>query len=353
VVKYHSRDVYHTSGGITARKKSERAKDKNGNDMPPVFRKGDVMSGGEYSIKNEYYKHPKFLNTTKEFVTNHFMVLGIKVQSPSYFPTKHVGKGNGKVSELKSMQNIRIEEFNNEYNRLIKQGYFFPVRKSPEWKALYHDVVCGEYNRLLKECEVDTEVEVSEKGIRKDKKKHYRQKSKADWSKLETTTLKYNVFVSQLKNQKGVIPPYFSRTYRQNEPTAHMSYTDSSAAFTTPEVPKYSETPAKIKSVSEPTPTPEQIPVPIPEQDEPLPHTIPSIKKVSEEDEETPEKSLPISEAQVETPVATPNAQVLDMLSEEVDESTDEKPFYWLFDNNESEVQFDNEQPNIDQQYGE
>jgi hypothetical protein len=143
-----TRDVYFTDAGIQARNASERAKDKNGNDLPPVHRKGEAK--GHFSLKDEEYAGGKWLEYTKKAVKETIEDLGYEYERRKYFPRAKLGRGkaydkNGKLTRYGRVkkENELFEKAEDLMGFFESRGYEFPVcprdndgESTPEFLAL-------------------------------------------------------------------------------------------------------------------------------------------------------------------------------------------------------------------------
>jgi len=86
-----TRDIYFTDKGTQARNKNERAKDKSGNDLPPVHKKGEDK--GCFSLKDKEYASKKWLFNTEQSVKKVFEDLGYSYNPRKYFAQVKVGRG--------------------------------------------------------------------------------------------------------------------------------------------------------------------------------------------------------------------------------------------------------------------
>ena len=75
------RDIYLTQDGKVARRKSDRAVDKNGNVKPPVHRKGEPKDEGKpkFSVKDTKFKSQKWLQQVKDSVIDFYQKYGITI----------------------------------------------------------------------------------------------------------------------------------------------------------------------------------------------------------------------------------------------------------------------------------
>lgn len=110
-VKWYDRDIYLTSSGKVARKSDDRACDISGNVLPPVHRRGDVMSGG-FSAKNSRYKDPAWPKQTKQAIYRSLSKMGVELrpqQPPSWrLHEYHEGKGSDALKIAVKNRAIRL-----------------------------------------------------------------------------------------------------------------------------------------------------------------------------------------------------------------------------------------------------
>jgi len=109
-ISHYDRDVYHTDDGKVARSKAQRAKDADGNDKPPVHRKGDAKGG--FTPKDKGYKEYGWKDGMKSRVKAEMERMGATIEPPDLVHQRHEGKG-------KDAQKIRA--FNDTIREANKQ----------------------------------------------------------------------------------------------------------------------------------------------------------------------------------------------------------------------------------------
>lgn len=104
------RDIYLTAKGTVARKKSDRAKDENGAELPPIHRKGELKNptGITFTSKNNDYSTRQWLETVKRIAHKE-----LECDERRPLPERHEGS-------LK-YTNQFIREDNCKYNDIIQQ----------------------------------------------------------------------------------------------------------------------------------------------------------------------------------------------------------------------------------------
>ena len=102
------RNIYFTDKGIQARNKNERAKDKDGNDLPPVHLKGEPKCC--FSYKDPEYASGKWLAETKIAVKEMFESLDYVYEPRKYFPRAKEGKGKTHNKDGKLTRYGRIKK---------------------------------------------------------------------------------------------------------------------------------------------------------------------------------------------------------------------------------------------------
>ena len=117
--KRWDRDIYHTADGKVARKKADRAKDADGNDLPPVHRKGDLQGG--FSAKDTRYKRKGWLQDTKEIVLQQYKEWGVQLDEKGVLHQYHEGKGSdsAKIKEKNKAIKLNNEIYEKVYSKQL------------------------------------------------------------------------------------------------------------------------------------------------------------------------------------------------------------------------------------------
>lgn len=119
------RDIYLTAEGKIARRKADRALDKDGNVKPPIHRKGEPKNLA-FSVKDKKYKSKAWLDSIKTVVSREWTkpLIGDKKHTTNYLHTLHEGKSPISSEKAKEI-NSRIREVNGIVADLEKDGYKF------------------------------------------------------------------------------------------------------------------------------------------------------------------------------------------------------------------------------------
>lgn len=112
------RDIYHTADGKVARRAADRARDADGNVLPPVFRKG--QSKGDFSSKDRRYVGKKNLIDTKERVEKH-MTERYGVAFDVRAPLHQYHEGKGKDAAIIHEKNLCVIATNAHFERLFAE----------------------------------------------------------------------------------------------------------------------------------------------------------------------------------------------------------------------------------------
>ena len=121
------RDIYLTQDGKVARRKADRAVDRNGKVKPPVHRKGEPKDAGKpsFSPKDPKFKNKKWLNSAK-CTTILFMIKhGVVPEQYGVLHQHHEGKGSGAAKIQKT--NADIRKFNQSFKQLQEFGFVLPA----------------------------------------------------------------------------------------------------------------------------------------------------------------------------------------------------------------------------------
>jgi len=130
------RDIYLTQDGKVARRKADRAVDRNGLVKPPVHRKGELKDGGKpvFSPKNKKFKSREWLNQTKKLVADFYRNYGITITECGLLHQYHEGKG--KEAPVIRDKNKRIQHLNAFFKPFQEIGFVFPKPPTPEYSRM-------------------------------------------------------------------------------------------------------------------------------------------------------------------------------------------------------------------------
>lgn len=158
------RDIYLTADGKVARKAADRARDLNGNVLPPIHRKGEAK--GCFSAKDKKYTSRGWLHDTKQLLKETMeRDYGVKFDKEEPFHEYHEGKGSESVVIHEKNMAIRIsnslfDTLRKEYKLTteslrkamldaIKRGkIMIPFRK--DGKILKGELTVEQYQHALK-----------------------------------------------------------------------------------------------------------------------------------------------------------------------------------------------------------
>ena len=130
------RDIYLTQDGKVARRKADRAVDKNGKVKPPVHRKGEPKDNGkpQFTAKDKKFKSKEWLEQTKHSVADFYRNYGISITENGLLHEYHEGKG----SEAPAIRakNERIRRVNTFFQRMKDVGFILPSPPSEQFKAM-------------------------------------------------------------------------------------------------------------------------------------------------------------------------------------------------------------------------
>ena len=120
------RDIYLTQDGKIARRKADRAVDRNGKVKPPVHRKGDPKDDGKpkFTPKDAKFKSKAWLEQTKALVADFYRKHGIQITEQGVLHQHHEGKG--KDSAAIHVKNERIRHINDALRMYQQFGFVFP-----------------------------------------------------------------------------------------------------------------------------------------------------------------------------------------------------------------------------------
>ena len=127
------RDIYLTQDGKVARRKADRAVDKNGNVKPPVHRKGEPKTQS-FSPKDKKFKSKQWLEDAKQTVAAYFRYYRIPVEDPALLHQYHEGKGSDAPAIREKNKNIR--RINAHFKQLQNLGYVFPPYSDNRFKKM-------------------------------------------------------------------------------------------------------------------------------------------------------------------------------------------------------------------------
>ena len=132
------RDIYLTDDGKVARRKADRARDKDGNVKPPVHRKGEPKADGkvQFTAKDTRYKSREWLEWTKQEVTQFYQQYGVTLDKPKLLHQQHVGKGDTAGQRYMKQKNERINRLNKWIKSLENHGFEFPSPPSADFRKM-------------------------------------------------------------------------------------------------------------------------------------------------------------------------------------------------------------------------
>ena len=140
------RDIYLTQDGKVARRKADRAVDKNGNVKPPVHRKGEPKHQ-TFTPKDTKFKSKAWLEQAKQTVTEYFKYYREPIEEYGLLHQFHEGKG--KQSAEIHEKNQRIKKVNRLFTCLQKIGYIFPENAPEKYKQLKAEIAKDDYSAKL------------------------------------------------------------------------------------------------------------------------------------------------------------------------------------------------------------
>lgn len=126
------RDIYRTSDGKIARKAADRARDKNGNVLPPIHRKGDAKGG--FTAKDKRYVAKSWTENMKAEAAHVLRQFGATIDAPMPFHQYHEGKGSDAPAIARKNEAIKL---NNQYYKIALEQ--FGSKMSPATKKAIHD----------------------------------------------------------------------------------------------------------------------------------------------------------------------------------------------------------------------
>lgn len=139
--KRYDRDIYLTADGKVARRRADRAKDADGNTLPPAHRKGEVQKTVGFSAKDTKFKSKAWLQSCKQAVADAITRMGGVIEQPDYLHQYHEGKGS-QAPKIRT-KNAKIKQINAEIRRLRRLGYKFPRRNTSAYKQLCNNILSG------------------------------------------------------------------------------------------------------------------------------------------------------------------------------------------------------------------
>ena len=120
------RDIYLTKDGKVARRKADRAVDRNGKVKPPVHRKGEPKDAGKpgFTPKDTKFKSRKWLDQAKVEAFAFLIRHGVVPEQYGVLHQHHEGKGSGAVRIQKINADIRI--LNRAFQQFQEFGFVLP-----------------------------------------------------------------------------------------------------------------------------------------------------------------------------------------------------------------------------------
>ncbi len=144
------RDIYLTKDGKVARRKSDRAVDKNGNIKPPIHRKGELKDNGkpQFTAKDTRYKSYKWLEQVKDDVIEFYKRFDVSIDEQGILHQYHEGKGS--ESAIIHEKNKRICQVNAFLQCVKDMGFVLPSAPTEEYKAMIHTIIQPDFQFDLK-----------------------------------------------------------------------------------------------------------------------------------------------------------------------------------------------------------
>lgn len=126
------RDIYLTEDGKVARRRTDRAKNPDGTDKPPVHRKGEEKGG--FTAKDKTYTTKGWLADTKERLKQTFTERwGVNIEKPDYLHQYHEGKG--REAPAIRQKNEVIKSVNDRLKDLASVGFSVEKNALPPIRA--------------------------------------------------------------------------------------------------------------------------------------------------------------------------------------------------------------------------
>lgn len=121
-IKQYDRDVYHTADGKVARSRADRARDDDGNFLPPVHRKGEIANEG-FTAKNPRYTTRAWTQNVKDSLRAELVHLGATLEPhrEDYELTQY-HHGKGPQAAKIAAKNEAIESNNARKHALAEDG---------------------------------------------------------------------------------------------------------------------------------------------------------------------------------------------------------------------------------------
>ena len=140
------RDIYLTQDGKVARRKADRAVDKNGNIKPPVHRKGEPKNQ-TFTPKDTKFKSKAWLEQAKNTVTEYFKYYREPVEEYGLLHQYHEGKGK-QAAEIHE-KNRKIKYVNHFFERLKRVGFVFPENDPEKYNQLKAEIVKNNFRSMI------------------------------------------------------------------------------------------------------------------------------------------------------------------------------------------------------------
>ena len=132
--KVWDRDIYLTQDGKIARRKADRAVDRNGKVKPPVHRKGDPKDDGKllFSVKDTKFKSKEWLEQAKQTVAEVYQKYGVPIDEKGFLHQFHEGKGK-EAAEI-HRKNLQIKASNRLYASMAQSLQFNYAPDNPNYR---------------------------------------------------------------------------------------------------------------------------------------------------------------------------------------------------------------------------
>ena len=141
--KRYDRDIYLTQDGKVARKRTERACDANGNTLPPIHRKGELMNPEGFSAKDKSFSQRNWATAALQRVERRFLEFGEKIEERQPWMLHEYHEGKGSASKSIAAKNAGIRAYNACIAFLISKGVNAPQTLKTLYRAAQTDLQAG------------------------------------------------------------------------------------------------------------------------------------------------------------------------------------------------------------------
>lgn len=193
LTKRYDRDIYLTQDGKVARRRADRARDQQGDVLPPVHRKGDLVNPAGFSPKNKEFTSRAFPAAVMQRVEARLLALGVAVEQRCPYMLHEYHEGKGTDAPLIRDKNAGIRAYNACIAFLMQEGINSPQVLKTLLRAAQADLCACQPPRVHVELWHDPAAQQAVAAMCKQALAQYRDKNtvslsqRLEWANQEAT----------------------------------------------------------------------------------------------------------------------------------------------------------------------